>query len=131
MARIKRSVASKKRKKRVLKQAKGQFGHRKSRFRQAKRSVIKGKTYATRDRKVKKREFRNLWIVRIKAACTSQDIAYSRFIKGLSNAHIELNRKLLADLAVQAPAVFEKLVEVAKAALSTKPTKPTKKAKSA
>ncbi len=113
MVRIKHAVSSKKRKKRVLKKTKGQFGHKNRRFRQAKRSLIKGMVYAYRDRKVKKREFRNLWIIRINAACRETGLSYSRFIKGLNNANITINRKMLAELAVSEPEAFQKLVKVA------------------
>ena len=116
MVRIKHSTATKRRKKRVLKMAKGQFGHRKSRFRQAKRSVIKGLTYAFRDRKVKKRLYRSLWIIRINAACRECGISYSRFIKGLNQAKVDINRKMLADLAVNSPDEFKQLVKVAQEA---------------
>lgn len=113
MVRIKHSVASHKRKKRVLKQTKGQFGHRSRRFRQAIKSLTKGLTYAYRDRKVKKGEFKRLWIVRINAACRELGIPYSRFMRGLANARIEINRKMLADLAIHQPEAFQKLVNSA------------------
>lgn len=118
MVRIKTNVASKARKKRVLNQAKGQFGHRSRRYVQAKRSVIKGLTYAFRDRKVKKRLFRSLWIVRINAACQELGIKYSRFIQGLTVAKVEVNRKIIADMAVNEPASFKKLVELASSSLN-------------
>jgi len=114
MVRVRSSVPTRKRKKRVLKQTKGQFGHRKSRYRQAKKSLIKGLVYAFRDRKVRKREFKSLWIVRINAACRQEGIAYSRFVKGLKTAGVEINRKMLAELAVNAPEVFKKLVSIAR-----------------
>lgn len=114
MVRIKGVVAARKRKKRVLKKAKGHFGKRSKNFRQAKRTVVKGLTYEFRDRKVKKREFRRLWIIRISAACREQGISYSRFIKGLNDAKVEVNRKTIAELAVSSPAAFKKLVKVAK-----------------
>ena len=115
MARVKMAVSSKRRKKRVLRATKGQFGHRKSRYKQAKRSLIKAMRYAYRDRKVKKREFRALWNVRINAACRENGLTYSRFIKGLINANVEINRKSLAELAVSSPDAFKKLIELAKA----------------
>ena len=115
MARVKHAVSSLRKKKRVLKATKGQFGHRKSRYKQAKRSLIKAMRYAYRDRKVKKREFRALWNVRINAACRENGLTYSRFIKGLSNANVEINRKSLAELAVSSPDAFKKLIELAKA----------------
>ncbi len=121
MARIKTSVASHKRKKRVLKKAKGQFGHRSKHISQAERSLLKGMAYSYRDRKVKKRSYRSLWIVRIKAACEEAGIAYSRFIKGLAEAQVTVNRKMLADLAVNSPAAFQKLVSLAKKSQSSSP----------
>lgn len=116
MVRIKHSVSTHKRKKRVLKKAKGQFGQKSRRYQQARRSLAKGMTYAYRDRKVKKREIKNLWIIRINAACRESGIMYSRFIKGLSLANIQINRKTLADLAVKSPEVFDRLVQTAKEA---------------
>lgn len=114
MARVRTNVASKRRKKRVFKQTKGQFGHRKNRFVQAQRSLIKGMVYSYRDRKVKKREFRHLWIIRINAACKEHGILYSRFIKGLNTAKIALDRRQLAELAVTQPQAFTKIVELVK-----------------
>ena len=114
MPRVKGNVAAQRRKRKYIKAAKGQFGHRKSRYIQARRSVIKGLTYAFRDRKVKKREFRSLWIIRINAACRESGISYSRFIKGLNDAKIEINRKVIADLAINSPAAFKRLVKIAK-----------------
>ena len=104
MVRVRSNAATQKRKKGVLKAAKGQFGHRSKRYRQAYRSIIKGLTYQYRDRKVKKREFKRLWIIRINAACQEAGLSYSRFINGLKNANVEINRKVMADLAVSAPA---------------------------
>jgi len=114
MVRIRTNVASKERKKKVLKQAKGQFGHRSKRFRQAKRSVIKGMVYQYRDRKVRKREFRRLWIIRINAACQEEGITYSRFIKGLTDAQVGLDRKMISELAIHSPEAFKELVKIAK-----------------
>lgn len=116
MVRVRAAVARRQRRKKVLKQAKGQFGKRSRNFSQAKRSVIKGMTYAFRDRKVKKREFRRLWIVRINAACREAGISYSRFIKGLSDSNVEINRKMLSALAVESPGAFRRLVKVAQEA---------------
>jgi large subunit ribosomal protein L20 len=116
MVRIKSSVVAHKRKKRVLKEAKGQWGSRSKHYKEAIKSINRGRVYAYRDRKVMKREFRLLWIVRIKAACEMAGISYSRFMKGLQNAKVELNRKVLADLAANSTAAFNKLVEVAKQA---------------
>lgn len=113
MVRVRAAVARRQRRKRVLKQAKGQFGKRSRNFSQAKRSVVKGMSYAFRDRKVKKREFRRLWIVRINAACREAGISYSRFIKGLSNSKVTIDRKMLSALAVESPGAFRRLVKVA------------------
>jgi large subunit ribosomal protein L20 len=117
MVRVVNSVPSRRRKKRVLKTAKGQFGHRSRRFRQAVRSVIKGLVYQYRDRKVRKREFRSLWIIRINAACQELGIQYSRFIDGLTKANVAIDRKMLADVAVNDPVAFKQLVEVAQKGL--------------
>jgi large subunit ribosomal protein L20 len=114
MAKIKHSVATKRRKKRVLKQAKGYWGDRSKQFEQARRTLMHALVYAYRDRKVKKRDFRKLWIVRINAACREAGITYSRFMSGLKKAKIDLDRKILADLAVNDSKVFKKLVEIAK-----------------
>jgi large subunit ribosomal protein L20 len=114
MVRISSSVVAKRRKKGVLKKAKGQFLKRRTNYRQAKKSLIKGMQYAYRDRRARKREFRQIWIVRIKAACNEAGIMYSRFICGLNAAKVNLNRKVLADIAVTSPEVFRKLVEIAK-----------------
>ncbi len=124
MVRIKLSVPRRRARKRVFRQTKGQFGHRKNRIRQAIRSLIKGMSYAYRDRKVKKREYRSLWIVRVNAACREEGIAYSRFMNGLKNAKVEINRKMLAELAVSDPDGFRKLVEVAKQSMSQPAAQP-------
>jgi len=115
MVRVKTNVATKKRKKKVLKAASGQFGHRSTRYQQAKRSVVKGLSYAFRDRKVKKREFRSLWIVRINAACQELGITYSRFLNGLKQAKVTINRKILSEMAISSPGAFKKIVKLAKA----------------
>ena len=117
MARVKRGVASKKRHKKVLKQAKGYYGNKSRSFRAANEQVMRSGNYAFRDRRARKGEMRRLWIQRINAACRLSDMSYSRFIAGLSAAGIEVDRKILADLAVTDPAAFAKLVESAKAAL--------------
>jgi large subunit ribosomal protein L20 len=114
MSRVKYSPARRKRKKRLLKQAKGYYGDRSKQYQQAKRTVIRALVYAYRDRRVKKREFRRLWIARINAACRNAGIKYSQFINGLKKAKIVLNRKVLADLAVRDSKAFKKLVEIAK-----------------
>ena len=114
MARVKTNVARKRRVKGVLKAAKGQWGARSKRYRHAKMSLLHSDTYAYRDRKVKKRDFRKLWISRINAASRLQGLTYSRFIQGLKKAKIVLDRKSLADLAVKDAAAFKQLVEIAK-----------------
>ena len=114
MVRVRHAVSTHKRKKRVLKQTKGQFAQKSTRYRQAKRSLIKGLAYAFRDRKVKKRQFRRLWIVRINAACQEAGITYSRFMKGVKQAKIGVDRKMIAELAVSSPEAFQKIVAMAK-----------------
>ena len=117
MPRSVNAVASRARRKKVLKLAKGNFGSRGNVWTVAKNTVEKGLQYAYRDRKNKKRTFRSLWIQRINAATRLHDMTYSRFINGLEKAGIELDRKVLADLAVKEPQAFAKLVDSAKAAL--------------
>ena len=114
MPRTKHVPASRRRKKKFLKKAKGQFGARSRLYRQARESVQKGMMYATRDRRAKKRGFRSLWISRITAACKSRGVSYSRFIAGLKKIKGGLNRKILADLAVKDKPAFDKLVEMTK-----------------
>ena len=116
MARIKHSVSTRRRKHRVLKAAKGQFAQRSRRYQQARRSLMKSMAYAYRDRRVKKRTIKRLWITRLNAACREVGVPYSRFIQGLKKAKVEINRKLLADLAVHSPAEFKKIVELARTA---------------
>ena len=120
MPRIGHAKSSHKRKKKFLKLAKGQFGHRSRRYRQARRSIIKSLVYAYRDRKVRKRDFRHLWILRINAACRSEGISYSRFIKGLTDAKVGINRKMIADLAVHSLDAFKQLVTIAKDSVAAK-----------
>ena len=117
MARVKRGVAAKKRHKKVLKQAKGYYGNKSRSYRAANEQLLHSGQYAFRDRRAKKGEFRRLWIQRINAACRQNDMSYSRFIAGLNAAGIEINRKVLADLAVTDPNSFAALVAQAKAAL--------------
>jgi len=105
------------RRKKVLKQAKGYWGRRGTNIRTAKDAVKKALTYAYRDRKVKKREFRQLWIARISAAVRAEGMNYSQFINGLNKAGVELNRKALSNLAIEDPKAFSALVETAKKAL--------------
>ena len=114
MVRIKSNVYAHRRKKRVLKEAKGQFGERSKRYKEAIKSLIASRQYAYFDRKKKKSDYRSLWIIRLNAACRQAGIAYSRFIHGLKAAGINLDRKMLADLAVREPEVFAQIIEQAK-----------------
>ena len=114
MARVTKSLTAKSRHKKVLKATKGHYGARSRLFKTAKQSQIKSLQYAFRDRKNRKRAFRSLWISRINAASRQHDLAYSKFINGLNNAGIKVDRKILADLAVNDPKGFKKLVDLAK-----------------
>lgn len=118
MARVKRGVIARARHKRVLKKAKGYYGARSKVFRVAKQAVIKAGQYAYRDRRQRKRQFRALWITRINAAARQHGLSYSRFMNGLNLAGIEVDRKILADLAVHDAAAFGALAERAKGALT-------------
>ncbi|GAA5525341.1 50S ribosomal protein L20 [Microbulbifer flavimaris] len=118
MARVKRGVEARRRHKKILKQAKGYYGARSRVFRVAKQAVIKAGQYAYRDRRVKKRNFRQLWITRINAQSRAEGLSYSRLIAGLKKADIALDRRVLADLAVYDKAAFAAVVEKAKAALA-------------
>lgn len=118
MARVKRGVIARRRHNKVLKQAKGYYGARRKIFRVAKQAVTKAGQYAYRDRRQKKRQFRRLWIARINAASRLNGMTYSRFISGLNKAGIEVDRKVLADIAVNDSAAFSSIVEKAKAALA-------------
>ena len=113
MPRVKRGVTAKARHKKILKQAKGYYGARSRVFRVAKQAVIKALQYAYRDRRQRKREFRALWIARINAAARLHGLSYSRFMNGLKKASITLDRKVLADLAVNDKAGFAKLAQIA------------------
>ena len=117
MARIKGAMMTRKRRNKVLKLAKGYYGSKSKLFKTAKQAVMKSGNYAYIGRKQKKRDFRRLWITRISAACKMNDINYSTFINGLKKAGIELNRKMLAELAVNDKEAFAALVAKAKAAL--------------
>lgn len=117
MARVKRGVTTHARHRKVIKKAKGFYGRRKNTFRVANQAVEKAGQYAYRDRKAKKRNFRSLWIQRINAASRSHGLTYGRFINGLGRAGIEVDRKVLADLAVHEPEAFKSLVDQAEAAL--------------
>lgn len=114
MPRVKTGVTAHRRHKKILKLAKGYRGARSKQFKKANEVVMKALFYARRDRRAKKREFRKLWIARINAATRMNGLTYSRFIAGLTKAGVEVNRKMLADLAVNDAAAFAKLVEVAK-----------------
>jgi len=114
MAKIKHSVATRRRKKRLLKKTKGYWGDRSKQYQQARRALMHALVYAYRDRRVKKRDFRRLWIARINAACRAAGITYSKFMNGLKKAKVSLDRKILADLAVKDTHAFKKLVEIAK-----------------
>jgi large subunit ribosomal protein L20 len=114
MTKVKYAPHSRKRKKKILKQAKGYWGDRSKRYRHAKEAVMKALVYAYRDRKTRKRQFRRLWISRINSACRNLGITYNRFIQGLKRKNIDLDRKSLAELAVNDQSAFEKLVEIAK-----------------
>ncbi len=117
MARVKRGVVARARHKKVLKKAKGYYGARSRVYRVAKQAVIKAEQYAYRDRRVRKREFRRLWIIRINAAARELGLSYSRLMDGLRKAGIELDRKILADLAIFDTTGFAKIAQQAKDAL--------------
>ena len=118
MARVKRGVTSHRRHKKVLRQAKGYYGNRSKIYRVANQAVMRSLQYAYAHRKLRKRDFRKLWIARINAACRMNNMSYSRFINGLTKAGVEINRKVLADLAITDAKAFSDLVEVAKKALA-------------
>ena len=109
--RVKGGIVTHKRRKKWLKLAKGYWGHKSIGFKVAKQQVVKSWTYAFRDRKQVKRNFRKLWIARINAAVRSEGLTYSRFINGLKKANIEINRKMLSELAIQKPEIFNKIVK--------------------
>ncbi len=116
MPRATNGPASRERRRRVLKQAKGFRGNRSKLYRYAKDATFKSQTWATRDRKNRKRTFRGLWIARINAACREAGMTYSRFLEALKKANIEIDRKVLAELAVNEPAAFQAIVKEAQAA---------------
>src|SRR5438067_13682013 len=118
MARVKRAVHGKKHRRAILEQAQGHYGNRSRSFKAANESVMHAGQYAYRDRRARKGDFRKLWIQRINAACRQNGMSYSRFIAGLHAAGIEVDRKVLADLAVTDPAAFTALVEKARAAVA-------------
>ena len=117
MSRVKRGIRTRARHKKVLKQAKGYFGHKSKLFKVANQQVLKSGNYAYRDRRQKKRDFRKLWITRINAAARLNGMSYSRFMDGLKKSGVELDRKVLSDIAITDPKGFTALVEKAKAAL--------------
>ncbi len=117
MARVKTGIVRRRRHKKILKMARGFYSARRKHFRKAKEQLERSLVYAFRDRKQKKRDFRKLWITRINAACRLNDISYSRFINALNKANIDLDRKILADMAMNDPEAFAVVVKQAKAAL--------------
>lgn len=128
MARVKNGATTKARHKKVLKQAKGYFGSKHRLYKTAKEQLMHSGQYAFRDRKQKKRDFRKLWITRINAACRLNDISYSRFINGLTKAGVEINRKMLSEIAINDEKAFTELVNIAKAG-EVKNNTPVKEAK--
>ena len=125
MARVKNGAVTKARHKKVLKAAKGYFGSKHRLYKTAKDQLMHSGQYAFRDRKQKKRDFRKLWITRINAACRMNDISYSRFIEGLTKAGVEVNRKMLSEIAINDPKMFSELVKTARAGKEGKITKST------
>ena len=116
MARVKRGMMAKKRHKKVLERAEGYWGRKKNNFKSANEQVMKSGQYAFRDRRNKKRDFRRLWIARISAGCLANDIRYSSFIHGLTQSGVQIDRKILSELAISDPAAFANLAEKAKTA---------------
>ena len=114
MTRVKRSVHARKKRRATLKQAKGYWGRKKSSYRLAKEQVQRSEAYAYRDRRTRKRDFRRLWIVRINAAARREGLSYSQLMHGLREAGVEVNRKMLADLAVNDPEAFRRFAELAR-----------------
>ena len=125
MARVKNGAVTKARHKKVLKAAKGYFGSKHRLYKTAKEQLMHSGQYAFRDRKQKKRDFRKLWITRINAACRQNEISYSRFIEGLTKAGVEINRKMLSEIAINDPKMFSELVKVARDGKAGKITKAT------
>lgn len=126
MTRVKGGTVSKNRRRKVLKEAKGYFGSKHRLYKTAQEQVFHSGAYAYRDRKANKRNFRKLWITRINAACRENDISYSKFMNGLSKAGIEINRKMLSEMAIDNPASFTELVKISKDTLNGKVVKETK-----
>ena len=127
MARVKGGYTTRHRRKKILKLAKGYYGSKHRLYKTANEQLMNSLAYAYRDRRQKKRDFRKLWITRINAACRMNDISYSKFINGLTKAGVEVNRKMLAEIAIDSPESFTELVNVAKAALDGKTTTKTVK----
>ena len=123
MTRVKGGTVAKNRRRKVLKEAKGYFGSKHRLYKTAQEQLFHSGEYAYRDRKANKRNFRKLWITRINAACRMNDISYSKFMNGLTKAGIEINRKMLSEMAIENPAAFTKLVETSKNALNGKGVK--------
>ena len=123
MARVRNGAVTKARHKKVLKEAKGYFGSKHRLYKTAKEQLMHSGQYAFRDRRQKKRDFRKLWITRINAACRQNEISYSRFIEGLTKAGVEINRKMLSEIAINDPKMFSELVKVAKDGKAGKITK--------
>jgi len=119
MPRVKRGPRKKERRKKILKLAKGYWGAKSRNYRTAKEAVEKALQYAYRDRRTRKRDFRRLWIIRIKAASEAHGLSYSRFIRGLKKMKVELDRKILADLATRFPDTFRRIVEQVKESIAT------------
>ena len=126
MARVKGGTVARARRKKVLKEAKGYFGSKHRLYKTAHEQVMHSGQYAFRDRRQNKRNFRKLWITRINAACRENEISYSRFIEGLNKAGIEVNRKMLSEIAICDSKAFEELVKIAKDALNGKKYEPKK-----
>lgn len=120
MSRVKAGKTTRARKKKIFKEAKGFWGGKKSRFQAAKEQVRHSMKYATRDRRARKRDFRMLWIARINAAVREQGLSYSQFIRGLKNAQVLIDRKVLAELAVLDPKAFQEIAQIAKNAVAVK-----------
>lgn len=129
MTRVKNSVTTKARHKKVLKRAKGYFGSKHRLYKSAKEQLMHSGQYAFRDRRQKKRDFRKLWITRINAACRENEISYSRFIEGLNKSGVEVNRKMLSEIAIADQEAFKELVKVAKEGLAGKAKKANVEAK--
>ena len=129
MTRVRNGVVTKQRHKKILKEARGYFGSKHREFKSAKEQLMHAGQYAYRDRRQKKREFRKLWIVRINAACRENEISYSRFIEGLNKAGLEINRKMLSEIAINDPKAFSELVKAAKSGKVKEAKAPVKETK--